>query len=97
MSDTELMRFLHIRLFTSRKASQRLSLGLIGRIFNFLAGQNPRYIPVNWTQLKQSCAALGERPADLVSCDLRKGDKFMLRCDYAEKALTALNVDNDQT
>lgn len=86
LSDFELERFLSVRIHTAERARMRQGWGLLGRVVNNLTGECSRYVPVNWQQLQQICAQLGDKPADLVSSDLSTGDKFLLRVDYVEAA-----------
>ncbi|EBA18010.1 hypothetical protein RSK20926_19767 [Roseobacter sp. SK209-2-6] len=92
MSTGELRAFLHFVLATARRAEER-SQWIGGRFLNFLFGQDPCYIPMNWRQLQQTCDCLGQNPLDLVCQPLSKGDKYELRSDIARAALVALQGD----
>ena len=84
-SDDGLLTVLHHRIQIAKHARHR-SRWIGGRLFNRLSGEDPDYIPVSGTHLRQTLAIAGVEPPDFVTAT----GQYLLRLDVSEKARTQL-------
>jgi hypothetical protein len=83
--EINLHNFLKVRYAAALQAAKRASW-FGGRWFNSLSGEDPDYIPISGAHLTQTLAVKGLTPPDFI---LPRG-KYLLRLDYAEKAIVLL-------
>ena len=74
-----------VRYAAALQAAKRASW-FGGRWFNSLSGEDPDYIPISGAHLTQTLAVKGLTPPDFI---VPRG-KYLLRLDYAEKAIVLL-------
>ncbi|WP_321341272.1 hypothetical protein [uncultured Cohaesibacter sp.] len=85
LDDEELLKVLHFRLFSAKQAKRR-SKWFIGRLYNRFSGEQPDYIPLSGSHLRQVLKlATISPPADVTS-----SAKCHLRVDVAQDAYNAL-------
>ena len=85
LDDEELLKVLHFRLFSAKQAKRR-SKWFIGRLYNRFSGEQPDYIPLSGSHLRQVLKlATISPPADVTS-----SAKCYLRVDVAQDACNAL-------
>lgn len=76
-----LLRVLHYRVQSARIANRR-SRWFGGRFYNWMAGEDPQYLPMSGTHLRQALTVAGlETPEPVVS-----HGRYLLRLDVGEKA-----------
>lgn len=81
-----LLQVLHFRNQIARAANRRSSW-FGGRIFNKFSGEEPDYIPISGSHLRQTLEAVGiEIPEFIVA-----SGKYQLRLDISEKAVNRLS------
>lgn len=81
----ELRQFLQFRLAIVKQAKER-NRGVFGRFYNRLSGEDPNYIDVSGSQLRQILAVFGEDAAEAV----KNTENYQLRADVVQDALDVL-------
>ena len=84
-TDAGLEQMLRFRAHATHRANQR-TRWLGGRIYNRLSGEDPNYIPISGTHMRQTLLEIGIEPPDFV---IARG-KYMLRIDFVDEAITSL-------
>lgn len=90
--DEGLLRALDYQVRNAQRARHRRRW-FGGRVYNWMAGEDPDYLPVSGTQLRQTLTTAGiEMPVPVVP-----EGKYLLRLDIAEKARDLLLARRDQS
>lgn len=87
-----LARVLHHRVHVAKRAMRR-SGWIGGRVYNWMSGEDPDYIPMSGTHLRQTLTVAGiETPDPVVA-----SGKYLLRLDIAEEAGALLTEERDRS
>ena len=88
----ELLQFLRFRTAVALRAKER-SQSLFGRFYNRFAGEDPDYIELSGTHLRQTLIAAGKDVPNIIAAD---GD-YKLRLDVASTAIDNLKQSQQKT
>jgi hypothetical protein len=86
----QLFGVLHFRLYETDRARRR-AVWFGGRLFNRFSGEDPGYIPVSGTHLRQVFDAIRIQTPDFVI----SAGQYLLRYDYAKRAYDQLKQDRE--